>query len=144
MRRPSTLSRSRVADYPMSTPTPPQVWLFWDGACGLCRRIVAWVERRDRAGRIRAVPYQTAPRPPMTDELAQRCRTAVHVLMPDGGTLSAGRACLYVLERLGWTTVARVGRLPPLIWAVELGYWLVARNRGWLGSVLPWRVGRRS
>lgn len=80
----------------------------------------------------------------MTDELAQRCRTAVHVLTPDGSMLSAGRACLYVLERLGWTTVARLGRLPPLIWAVELGYWLVARNRGRLGSILPRREGRRS
>ena len=128
----------------MRMPAPPRAWLFWDGECGLCRRIVGWVERRDRAGSIRAVPYQTAPRPPMTDELAQRCRTAVHVLTPEGHLLSAGRACLSVLERLGWPTLARVGRRPPLIWGVELGYCLVARNRSWLRSVLGRRVGRRS
>jgi predicted DCC family thiol-disulfide oxidoreductase YuxK len=41
----------------MSTPER-EYWLFWDGDCGFCRRVVAWVTRRDAAQRIRAVPYQ--------------------------------------------------------------------------------------
>jgi predicted DCC family thiol-disulfide oxidoreductase YuxK len=107
----------------------PQYWLFWDGSCGFCQRAVAWIKRRDTANRIRAVPYQDAPRPPMTDELAHRCTRAVHVLTPQGELLAAGRASLCVLSLIGYARLARVCSVPPLVWCVELGYWLVARNR---------------
>src|SRR5262245_5169516 len=106
-----------------------QYWLFWDGDCGFCRRAVAWVKRRDEGHVIRAVPYQQAPRPPMTDELARRCARAVHVLTPSGTLLSAGRASLCVLSLSGHLRLARVLATPPLVWCVELGYWIVARNR---------------
>ncbi len=105
------------------------IWLFWDGACGLCRRAVAWVKRRDLTNQIRAVPYQDAPRPPMTDSLARRCERSVYVFTLDGQVLSAGRASLYVLGKVGFPRLARVGGLPPFVWGVELGYWLIARNR---------------
>lgn len=66
----------------------------------------------------------------MTDALAARCERAVHVLGPDGTLLAAGRASLFVLERIGqWPRLARLLRVPPLVWPVELGYWIVARNR---------------
>ena len=80
--------------------------------------------------------WQDAPRPPVTDELAQRCRQALHVITPAGETLAAGRASLCVLGLLGYPRLARLAGLPPFIWAVEAGYWLVARNRRWLSRVL--------
>jgi hypothetical protein len=72
----------------------------------------------------------------MTADLAARCGRAVHVITPDGMVLRAGRASLYVLEQIGWTRLARVLGRRPLVWAVEVGYWLVARNRGWLGRFM--------
>lgn len=72
----------------------------------------------------------------MTDDLARRCERAVQVITPTGRILSAGRASLYVLEQLGYARLARLGRVPPLVWGVELGYWLVARNRRRLGGWL--------
>jgi hypothetical protein len=67
----------------------------------------------------------------MTDALAARCARAVHVLGGDGTLLAAGRASLFVLERIGWhPRLARLGRVPPLVWLVELGYRIVARHRG--------------
>ncbi len=98
--------------------------------------MVAWVKRRDRAGRFEAVPYQEAPRPPMTDLLAAGCARAVHVLTTDGTVLNAGRGCLFVLGELGWPRLARFLAARPLVWAVEAGYWLVARNRVVLGQLL--------
>jgi hypothetical protein len=65
----------------------------------------------------------------MTDALADECARAVHVLGPDGTHLRAGRASLFVLERIGFPHAARVLRVPPLVWAVEAGYQVVARNR---------------
>lgn len=65
----------------------------------------------------------------MTDALAARCARAVHVLAEDGTLLAGGRASMFVLGKVGWPRLARVLSLPPLIWLVEAGYWLVARNR---------------
>jgi predicted DCC family thiol-disulfide oxidoreductase YuxK len=73
----------------------------------------------------------------MTDELAARCARAMHVLAPDGTLYAGGRASLFVLGRLGWPRLARVLGTPPLVWLVELGYRLVAANRGWLSTLLP-------
>ena len=66
--------------------------LLWDGACGFCRRAVEGVRRRDRDNRFEIVPYQQAPVPPMTPELAAACGKALHVLTADGQLLRAGRA----------------------------------------------------
>jgi hypothetical protein len=72
----------------------------------------------------------------MTDALAERCARAVHVLGPDGTLLAAGRASLFVLERIGFPRLGRVLRVPPLVWAVEGGYRLVARHRPFFARFL--------
>lgn len=104
-------------------------WLLWDGECGFCRRAVFWALARDQVGLLAALPYQQAPWPPMDENLALACRRAVHLRHPDGRLEGAGRACLRVLELVGYRRTAHWLRLPPLVWGVELGYWLVARNR---------------
>jgi len=114
--------------------------LLWDGDCGFCRRGVLWAERRDTDHAFQAFPYQQAPSPPMTPELREACAHAVHVITPEGEVLRAGRACLWVLQRIGYPVLARVLAVPPLVWAVELGYWLVARNRQ-LASRVMFRRG---
>jgi hypothetical protein len=77
----------------------------------------------------------------MTDELAARCARAVHVITPDGAVLRAGRASVYVLDHVGWRVPARLASRPPLAWLVEVGYWLVARNRGLASRVMFRRPG---
>ena len=104
-------------------------WVLWDGQCGFCARCIAWAKRRDRAGRLRFVPYQQAPTPPMTPRLRRACARAVHVVRPDGRVLRAGRAVLDVLDQVGWHRTARILGLPPLIWLVELAYRVVADHR---------------
>jgi len=120
-----------------------QALLLWDGECGFCGRSVRWAERHDAGHAFRALPYQQAPSPPMTPELRAACARAVHVLTADGAVLRAGRACLWVLERTGYGLLARVLSIPPLVWAVELGYWLVARNRRLASRVLFRRGAER-
>ena len=90
---------------------------------------------------MHAVPYQDAPQPPMTDELARGCARALHVITPEGQILRAGRATLYVVEQLGWRRLARAGAWRPLVWLVEAGYWAIARTRR-VGSRLLFRVGK--
>ena len=82
------------------------------------------------------MPYQDAPRPPMTDDLRRQCARAVHVITPDGRTLRGGRASLHVLGLVGWRRFAAVFSMPPLVWLAEAGYWIVARNRSFFGRFL--------
>jgi predicted DCC family thiol-disulfide oxidoreductase YuxK len=63
----------------------------------------------------------------MTPELRDACRRAVHVLLPDGRLLRAGRASLFLLRALGWPVAPL--EWPPLVWLVELAYRLVAAHR---------------
>jgi predicted DCC family thiol-disulfide oxidoreductase YuxK len=115
-------------------------WIVWDGDCGFCRRFVEWARARDVEGRFLAVPYQEVPSPPMTPALRAACRTAVHVRTTDGAWLRGGRACLFVLERIGWPGLARFLRLPPLVWIVEGGYRLVAANRPFFSRLFARRA----
>lgn len=106
-----------------------QHWIFWDGECGFCRRSVDWLLARPGGEQFRPVPFQEAPSPPMTPEMARACADAVHVVTQEGEVLRAGRAVLFALEHTGMGALARLGRWPPFIWFIELGYWVVARNR---------------
>ncbi|TNE44360.1 MAG: hypothetical protein EP343_31935 [Deltaproteobacteria bacterium] len=84
----------------------------------------------DKHNRIRPVPFQEAPSPPMTPEMYEACHYAIHVVKPNGEVLRAGRAAMFLLQQLGYPTLGRIGSWYPFIWFVELGYFLVARNRG--------------
>lgn len=113
--------------------------VLWDGDCGFCRRSIEWVQRQDGAGHFAAVPYQQAPAPPMTPALEVACERAVHVIRADGQMLRAGRAVIYILSVLEGGLLGRaIGamRLPPFIWLIELGYYVVARNRRFFSRFL--------
>jgi hypothetical protein len=44
---------------------------------------------------------------------------------------------LFVLEEIDWHPRAvRLARRRPLVWAIEIGYWIVARNRAFFGRFL--------
>jgi predicted DCC family thiol-disulfide oxidoreductase YuxK len=85
---------------------------------------------------VELVPFQQAPSPPMTPELREACRRALHVLTREGQLLRGGRAALFVLERTRLAPLARVGWLPPFVWLVRLGYRLVADNRRFFARFL--------
>jgi hypothetical protein len=72
----------------------------------------------------------------MTPALREACKRAVHVVTNTGTILKAGRASLFVWEQLGHRASARALRIPPLIWAVELGYRIVASNRRFFSRLL--------
>lgn len=113
-----------------------RAWVFWDGECGFCRRSISWAVRHDHSGILRPVPYQRAPSPPMTPRLRRACARSVHVVTPEGRVLRAGRAVLYIIGVCGWPTAARLLGLPPLVWAVEIGYRIVSENRTFVGRFL--------
>ena len=65
----------------------------------------------------------------MTAALRVACGRAVHVRTRDGVWLRGGRACLFVLERVGYPRFAKITSRAPFVWAIEFAYRLVAGNR---------------
>ena len=72
----------------------------------------------------------------MTPRLRRACARAVHVITPEGRVLRAGRAVLCTLEQVGWRRTAAILSTPPLIWAVEIGYRVVADIRSFFSRFL--------
>ena len=72
----------------------------------------------------------------MTPALSAACVRAIHVVTADGRVLRAGRASLFILEQIGYQRLARLFSRPSLFWAAELGYWLVANHRPFIGRFL--------
>lgn len=114
----------------------PQHWVLWDGACDFCAWSIAQLRRRDRAGRFRAVAFQSAPPALLQHTSRDALRRGVHVFTADGRVLRGGRAVLFIAEQLGYGWIARPLSLPPLVWLVEGIYWLIARFRGKLSRWL--------
>ena len=112
-------------------------WVLWDGSCGFCGRWAHWVERNDTRDRFEVTPYQNAPSPPMHGDLGDRCKRALYVVTQEGQEIAAGRAVLHILDVLNKPGPWRLLTYPPLIWFVEIGYKLVAANRGRLGMLAP-------
>ncbi|MFQ3610249.1 MAG: DUF393 domain-containing protein [Fimbriimonadales bacterium] len=109
--------------------TDAQNWLLWDGECDFCAWSVARVRARDRNQQFRVVPFQSAPPELLQKVNPHQLLRGVHVISREGRVFRAGRAVLFIMEQLGNRWLARILSLPPLIWGVELGYWLIARNR---------------
>jgi len=73
----------------------------------------------------------------MTPELFEACRKAAHVITTDGELLRAGRVAMFVLAEIGFPGwLVRPFTWPPFIWFIELGYWLIANNRGFFSKFL--------
>lgn len=99
--------------------------------------MAVWVRQRDTQDEFKTIAYQDVPSPPMTPELYEACKRAVHVIEADGEILRGGRAALFILDRIGWGyCLPRLLRLPPFIFFVELGYIVVARHRGFFAHFL--------
>lgn len=110
--------------------------ILYDGVCGLCNRLVAFVGPRDRERRFRFAPLQGATARGILGRHgrdATALDTVVVVVGPGTPTehlLDRAAAGLYVLAALGggWRLVAGVLRLVPAP-LLDAAYRLVARHR---------------
>jgi hypothetical protein len=64
----------------------------------------------------------------MTPELRKACEGAMHVITADGTVIKGGASIVFIYETLGYGLV-KLGYVPPLSYAIELGYRVVAANR---------------
>ncbi|MBT4429541.1 MAG: DUF393 domain-containing protein [Nitrospinaceae bacterium] len=113
--------------------------LLWDGECAFCKNCIEWLLRLDKRGLILPVPYQEVPIPPMSKALREQCQRAIQLISPGQSPVSAGQAFLEILSLLGWKKSATVMSAAPFVYAVEILYWLIARNRWLIGRLVKKR-----
>ena len=105
--------------------------MFYDGACGLCHRLVRFVLNRDPTGRFRYAPLGGATFDRLMPSGARDALPdSVVVRTADGRILVRSAAIIQIGKRLGgpWRTlVEAVGLLPH--WLLDAGYDAIARIR---------------
>jgi predicted DCC family thiol-disulfide oxidoreductase YuxK len=103
--------------------------LLYDGACGLCTRLVE--QARDRLGAdVDYLPLQTAPLATYGVSSAE-ARRSLHLVSPGGRISQGGEAVARLLVASGgaWSLVGRLLLAPPFSFVAAAIYWLVASNR---------------
>jgi predicted DCC family thiol-disulfide oxidoreductase YuxK len=122
-----------------------QRWLvLYDGDCGLCKWLLAWLLRWDRAARLRPIALQRPEAEALLADLPPSERmTSWHLISPDGLRHSGGEAVppLLRLLRGGGLPAAATGRFPRL---TDRGYRWVAEHRAGLSRWVPARLKRRA
>jgi predicted DCC family thiol-disulfide oxidoreductase YuxK len=120
----------------MPNPSEGQPIVLYDGVCGLCNRLVQFLLKRDKRGRLRFASLQS--------EFAERVLTrhginpkdldTLHVVInyeqPGEQVLNRSDAVLRAGDELGtpWRTLAAIARVLPRVLR-DLLYRFVARNR---------------
>jgi predicted DCC family thiol-disulfide oxidoreductase YuxK len=118
---------------------PQHVTLIFDGRCGFCTRWVRLLRSLDRAGRVKAVPYQGPGTPEEHGLSLAQCEAAAWTVTPGPDRRSGAAAVNTALA------VALGTRLPLWLYAApgmeqlqERTYSLVARNRRRLPGDAPY------
>jgi len=111
-----------------STPFDLEVW--FDGACPLCAREVAFLRRLDRGGRIRftdiAAPGFDAP---ATGIAWQDLMDRIHARLADGTVVEGVEVFRRLYATVGWGWLVPPTRLPGVRQLLDLAYRVFARNR---------------
>lgn len=109
---------------------PPALTVLYDGGCPLCRREIGVYRglRTDTPVCYADVSDTTVPLPPGTTR--EQLLARFHVRDRHGALLSGAAAFLALWATLpGWRWLARFGRLPGAVWAMERLYRLFLRVR---------------
>ncbi len=117
--------------------TPTGWTLIFDGDCEFCLRQVRFIRRRDRAGRIEAIPFQTADLGAIGVS-RQAAEEAMQLVSPAGDVWQGASAARELLKLLpGFAPLAWLFRIPGAMLLAERVYRWIARRRHRFGCDSP-------
>lgn len=129
----AALAESAVAPEMLSATVSddPAVTVFFDGACPLCSREIAFYRGLRGADAIRWIDATRCAPAAFPGGVSRDVALArFHAALPDGRVVTGARAFLAVWARLPrFRTLARIGSIPPLPTVLEWGYRLFLRIR---------------
>lgn len=106
----------------MENKTCPDLIVYYDGSCPLCRREIGFYRRRASDEAIEWVDV-SAPNPLGEGLSCTAAMARFHVRQPDGRLYSGGLAFATLWRHIpGWRWLGRLCSVPPLSWMLELGY----------------------
>jgi predicted DCC family thiol-disulfide oxidoreductase YuxK len=122
-----------------------QRWLvLYDGDCGLCKWLLAWILRLDRGERLQPLALQRPEAEALLADLGPADRMAsMHVVSPAGERVSGGEALppLFRLLTGGRLLAPLLAHFPS---ATSAGYRWVATHRIGISRFVPRRVKERA
>ncbi len=109
--------------------------IVYDGSCEFCRRQIAWIRERDRAGAFAFTPAQTPDLFEQHPQLASEQLSTGLRLIDATGAVHVGADAVYRIARQmpGWRWVALGYRVPGMRMIGRAAYAFVARRRERLG-----------
>lgn len=112
---------------PTPAPAEPGLTVWYDGACPLCAREIAFMRRLDDTGQVTFVDLTTTQDTPLP---RQAMLERFHVSTPDGATRAGAAAFATVWRQLPATRpLGRLAFWPPLLAVLERAYDLFLRFR---------------
>jgi len=110
----------------------PSIAVYYDGACPMCDKEIAYYRKLDTAGRVKWIDV-AGPNPSCPigyDQSTLLARFHVKELatdrMFDG---AAGFARLWLAMPAPWRQFGMVAALPPVTWLLDWGYWMTLKIR---------------
>ncbi|SDF92124.1 Predicted thiol-disulfide oxidoreductase YuxK, DCC family [Limimonas halophila] len=115
----------------------PAVTVYYDAACPLCRREVAWYRRLDRAGRIAWADVGASADTLAAQGISQADAMArIHARRPDGRMISGAAVFVAIWRHLpGFKLIAPVAGWKPVLALLERAYvWFAERRNRLTGK----------
>lgn len=111
-------------------PPHPSTWLFYDGRCRHCRRIVRRLTGPLARRGIYAAPFQRGWVQERLDLPVQACPDRIHLLTGEGEVLAGRDAVVFLAARFAWAMpLALVARVPGAMALLSRLYVVLTRHR---------------
>ena len=111
----------------------PGMWtieVFFDGECPLCRREIDMLRRRDQSKKIRFEDISSPEFDPTSLGVSfDSLMAEIHGRTSDGTIIKGVEVFRLLYEAVGFKRLVKLSRLPGISHAMNLGYWLFAKNR---------------
>lgn len=117
--------------------TTPELTVYFDGACPLCRREVRFYRGLDKDGRIAWEDVSRPDATPGCDLSREAALQRFHVRQPDGSLASGAAGFVAVWRRLpGLRWLAPLAAWPPALRLLERSYIGFLKIRPWISRQL--------
>ena len=124
-------------------PDLPDLTVYYDGSCPLCRTEISHYRRQEGAGAIDFVDVSRDGADCGAGLDREAAMARFHVRGRDGALVSGAAGFVRVWTALaGWRWAARLAAVPGVLWVLEGGYRLLLPVRRWLSSRLAARANR--
>jgi len=108
----------------------PHLEVFFDGACPLCSKEIAFLRNRDHKGRIRFRDIADPSFDPAELGLTHQALMArMHARLPDGTLIDGVEVFRRLYAAIGFGPIVSLSRLPGIRQALDAAYDVFAKNR---------------